>query len=125
MERNRHSQSAVALEGMTALRAGQGKRSHQECAFGLVCCLAGSLGMHFDGGRQNLPAEEKVAFSGGQGLKVEFDRLLDVGDGLLKSIALRLASPQFGTPCVKAMLVLLDDDGRLAGHEFSVSLSRP
>jgi len=54
----------------------------------------GSLGIHFNGGGQNLPAEENIAFVAGQRFEVEFYRLSDVRHSLFQRIPLRLASLQ-------------------------------
>jgi hypothetical protein len=57
-------------------------------------------------------------------VEVELNRFLYIGHRILERIPLRLASRQFGAPSVETVLVLLDYDARLAGHEFSVSRSR-
>src|SRR5579884_1263323 len=65
----------------------------------------GSLGIDFNGRRQNLLTQEHVALVRRQRLQVEFNGLADVGQGLFKAGALRLAALQFRAPGVIAVLV--------------------
>ncbi len=53
----------------------------------------GTLGMNFDGGGENLPAERRRALVIGQGLQEEFDCLTDIGKSLLDRLSLRLSIP--------------------------------
>src|SRR5579871_155954 len=48
----------------------------------------GSLGIHFEGCRQNLPAEQVIAFVARQRLEVELDRFRNMGHSLLEGVTL-------------------------------------
>lgn len=79
----------------------------------------GSLGIDLDGGCENLLAQQDVAVLRRECLQVEFDGLADISQDFLKRSALCLAAPQFRTPGVVAVLVLLDDHARLPRHDSS------
>lgn len=49
------------------------------------------------------------------------DCFLDIGGCLLKSVALRLATLEFGAPSVKAVLILLNDYAWFADHVASLA----
>jgi len=61
----------------------------------------------------------------GQRFEVELNGLFDIRYSFFQGIPLRLAPLQFGAPSIETVLVLFDDDGRLAGHAFSVSRPCP
>jgi hypothetical protein len=96
MERNGDSQNTLAVDAMTALGAEQFEAGAEQRAFRLVVVHRGSLSIHFDGGGQNLLAEQNVAFFARKRLQVELNRFPDISHGILERIPLRLASLQLG-----------------------------
>lgn len=101
---------------MTALRPEKFESGGQQRTLGLDGCQPWSLGIHFDSYGQNLATQQDGALVFGQRFQVEFDRLLDVCNGVLKGSPLRLAPLQFGTPRVKTVLVILDDNACFTDH---------
>lgn len=83
-----------------------------------------SLGIHFDGARQDLAAEKHVSLVSGQRFKIKLGGFLDIGHSFFEGVALRLAPLEFRAPGVKAMLVFLDKDRCFASHAISVALFR-
>src|ERR1035438_8880444 len=79
----------------------------------------GVLGMNFDNGGEDFPAQRSGALFIGQGLQEELDRLTDIGKSLLDGLSLRLESLQFRAPGVTSVLVLFDYDTHLARHQPS------
>lgn len=67
----------------------------------------GSLGIHFNGRSQYLPAEKNVPLAFGERFEVELDGFLNVCDSFLQRVALGLAAPQFRAPRIKPMPVFL------------------
>lgn len=55
---------------------------------------------------------------------MELDSLFDVRDRFVERRSLRLAPLQLGAPCVKSVLILLNDDARFARHTRSLFLLR-
>lgn len=64
IERDRDSHAALAIDSMAALRPEQFEASDHR----------GSLGIHFNGGRQNFPSEENITFVSRQGFEIELRR---------------------------------------------------
>lgn len=72
--------------------------------------------MYLDGGGEDFATEEDIALRFGQSLEVELDCFLDVGERFFESLALGLATLEFGAPSVEAVLVLLDYHAGFSTH---------
>src|SRR4051812_24704971 len=121
VEGDRHPQRAISVDPVTTFRAEIMKPAASKARPASNAVHRGSLGIHLNGGREDLAAEEKMPFVSGQGFEVQFDGFFDVRDRFFKRVALRVTPLQFRAPGVERMLVLLDQDTRLPGHRFSVS----
>lgn len=91
---------------------------------GSAAAHRGSSGIHFDGRGQDFAAEKHVSLIGRQRFEVKLGGFLDTGHDLFEGHALGLAALKFGTPRIKPVLILLDDDGRLAEHATSLRFRR-
>jgi hypothetical protein len=119
MEWDHYPASTLCLDPMTALGPQPNEAGFQQLCFGIRRSQRGSLGMNFDRGGQNLPAQRRRALFVRQGLEKEFDGLADIGKCLFDRLALRLASLQFRAPRITALLVLFDYDANFARHKLS------
>ena len=115
MEGDRYSQTPLPIDTMASSGTEEFEAAPSSARSASVAVQRSSLGIHFDGRRQNLLAEQIIAFVARQRLEVELDCLSDIGHCLLDRFPLRLASLQFGAPSVETVLVFLDYDARLCG----------
>jgi hypothetical protein len=116
MERDHDPSATLRVDSMTTLRSQPNKPAFNNVASASAAVSRGTLGMHFDCGSKNLPAEQRRALVLGQSLQKQLDRLTDIGERFLDRLSLRLASPQLGAPSVTSFVVLFDYNADLARH---------
>jgi hypothetical protein len=75
MERNYHPASALHVNPMTAFGSQPNETAFNSIASESAAVKRGPLGMNFDCGGQNLPAQRSRALLVSQGFQEEFDHL--------------------------------------------------